>query len=1020
MKKKSFILMPLLLACILFMPRTYAQTAQELQVKADAGDAAAQVKLGIYYQNGCHGVAIDSVRAMQLFQKAANQGNNDAKVYLSDYYIFSRIVPHDTIKCYTLCKEAADANCPYGLFALGVCYEYGYGVSEDTTKAVQLYEQAYKMKDGHAAYTLSVAYEYGDLNLQKDMKKGFELSKKSFQWGCYKACQLLATYYAQDKKFKEAWEVINKGLEMNDVDTRIQAANFYALGVGTTRDERKALAIYNDVLLQRPNKGWAAERASGVYITANDLSLRDTLAAIQLLEKVIANGCVGANYPLGKIYYYVNGQYNDHGKALQCFLKSLNDVTESYHMAGWMYILGDGTERDTQKGLALLQEGYNKKSADCAGVLGAIYSGIASLNIQTDYPRALNYLKKAVEWRGDEIDYETLYDFYRSQNDSVNALKVTKDAINAGIAKGYFWMSQTLNEFGETKAAIKALNKGLKAGDESSGLSLAKCYAQGYGLKQDYKKAAEICKQLGTPHAIYNYAMYIVDGKITNQTSTDLQTVITLLQQSANGGYSDALYALGNIYKDEEYGVQNIDVALGYFRRMAEEGDPEGYFQIGAYYEEGGSKGTVIDSAKCSEYYQKAADCNHAKAMCYLADFYRVGRMLPVDSAKALELYSKPVALDNAHAYERMALCYLQGIGVPVDSVKAVSYLRIAAAKGDASADAYLGNFYNNGCASLEMNGDSALYYYFEGSKLDKLMCDYKIGLYLFQQGLYDKAFSYFYSAATNGNVEAIIAVAQCLQEGTGVETDPQQAYQLYQYAAHQFDNSDAYLKLGVAHISGNGCSQDYALAKSYFVPAAATGNYNALYNLGICYRDGIGCTSDSVIALQWFLQSVEAGSVRAINELGDMYESGEGVPQDFNKAAEYYQMGVDKYHSLTSMCNLGYCYEKGQGVILNSPKAFELYKQAAQEGSARGMFMLASCYIEGVSVPENPAKAEEWLLKSAEQGYVLACYYLGIMYEKGEDGVAADKKKAIQYYTMAAEAGYEPAQAALAKMKKR
>jgi TPR repeat protein len=44
--------------------------------------------------------------------------------------------------------------------------------------------------------------------------------------------------------------------------------------------------------------------------------------------------------------------------------------------------------------------------------------------------------------------------------------------------------------------------------------------------------------------------------------------------------------------------------------------------------------------------------------------------------------------------------------------------------------------------------------------------------------------------------------------------------------------------------------------------------------------------------------------------------------------------------------------------------------------------------------------------------------YYCGSILENGDDGVPADKKKAKQWYKQAAAAGYDPAAAALSRMK--
>ena len=152
---------------------------------------------------------------------------------------------------------------------------------------------------------------------------------------------------------------------------------------------------------------------------------------------------------------------------------------------------------------------------------------------------------------------------------------------------------------------------------------------------------------------------------------------------------------------------------------------------------------------------------------------------------------------------------------------------------------------------------------------------------------------------------------------------------------------------------------------------------------------------------------------IEAINTLGDVYEA----QGDFKNAVLYFEKAVTM-GSLEGYCNMGYCYEQGQGVVLNSQKAYEHYLYAAEHGSTRGCMCVANCYINGIHVEQDMAKALEWYTKAAEGGNVLAMYYCGAILENGDEGVPANKKQAKKWYKMAAEAGYDPAAAALGRMK--
>ena len=252
------------------------------------------------------------------------------------------------------------------------------------------------------------------------------------------------------------------------------------------------------------------------------------------------------------------------------------------------------------------------------------------------------------------------------------------------------------------------------------------------------------------------------------------------------------------------------------------------------------------------------------------------------------------------------------------------------------------------------------------------------------------------------------------LQQGIGTdEADPATAYRIFENTARNYGDQRAYCQMGIACLQGNGCPEDEALGKAYLDTAANMGNVLAMHTLGLCYLNGYGCVPDTNAAIAWLERAADNEKIESINALGDVYEA----KGDFKNAVLYYEKAV-AMGSLEGYCNLGYCYEQGQGVVLNSQKAYEHYLYAAEHGSTRGCMSVASCYINGIYVEQSVAEALKWFTKAAEDGNVVAMYYCGSILENGDDGVPADKKKAKQWYKMAAEAGYDPAAAALSRMK--
>ena len=75
-----------------------------------------------------------------------------------------------------------------------------------------------------------------------------------------------------------------------------------------------------------------------------------------------------------------------------------------------------------------------------------------------------------------------------------------------------------------------------------------------------------------------------------------------------------------------------LPVAVQWYMEMAEKGDREAQFNLGAVYETG--FGVAIDRAKAAKWYQKAAEQDHALAQVHLGILYMLGNGVKESSIK--------------------------------------------------------------------------------------------------------------------------------------------------------------------------------------------------------------------------------------------------------------------------------------------------------------------------------------------------------------------------------------------------
>jgi TPR repeat protein len=150
----------------------------------------------------------------------------------------------------------------------------------------------------------------------------------------------------------------------------------------------------------------------------------------------------------------------------------------------------------------------------------------------------------------------------------------------------------------------------------------------------------------------------------------DLMAAMTTLKRAADGGHAaaQALYALilDRADSDEE--------AVGYYRKSAEQGNPDGQFGYGAMLASG--EGTKRDVDQAREWILKAAEQGHKLAINELALAYLKGQLnIPPDERQgpqALRWVRQAAENDFVPAMDAMAAAYKTGgYGLAADASQA-------------------------------------------------------------------------------------------------------------------------------------------------------------------------------------------------------------------------------------------------------------------------------------------------------------------------------------------------------------
>jgi len=138
----------------------FQQAIAEFRPLVAEGYSPAQYQMALVYQHG-YGVAKDGMKALELFQLAAEQNYPDAQFELALLYTEGKLVKKDLKMAFALTEKAAKKGLASAQFNLAVMYANGQGVKQDDFKASRWYQSSADQNYALAQYNLALLYSEG-------------------------------------------------------------------------------------------------------------------------------------------------------------------------------------------------------------------------------------------------------------------------------------------------------------------------------------------------------------------------------------------------------------------------------------------------------------------------------------------------------------------------------------------------------------------------------------------------------------------------------------------------------------------------------------------------------------------------------------------------------------------------------------------------------------------------------------------------------------------------------------------
>lgn len=306
----------------------------------------------------------------------------------------------------------------------------------------------------------------------------------------------------------------------------------------------------------------------------------------------------------------------------------------------------------------------------------------------------------------------------------------------------------------------------------------------------------------------------------------------------------------------------------------------------------------------------------------------------------------------------------------------------------------------------------------------------------------FEKAFNLYSQEAAKNNPRALYALGKIYEKGKHVKRDINKMINYYTKAAKQ-NYKRAQFELGLIYSNGRYVSQDIRKAIYFYSLAAEPNSSPPLINFGVIHENDDEITSYSQInlgyiykdmhdipkAFKYFKLAADKNIPNAQYGLGQLYLEGEYVGRNIKLAIKYFELAANQNYDLAQI-SLGRLYVRGEYVERDFKKSIFYYTLAANQNNLEAQFELAEIYFNEYVKPDvskmiyyytqvadqENSQSGNNLYNGNIQNSTKAKFMLGLIYLKGKF-VSCDIRKAIHFFTLAANENCSDAQYELGKI---
>lgn len=196
--------------------------AVELLNKAiSMGSADAAWELGLLYYKNDAGFPVNKYKAVEMFEKGAQGGNENCYGALSECYLHGDGTATNEAKAFQYAMMAAKAGNPTGMINAAICYDDGLGTNPDPNAACHWYKEYlnFEPEDDFVmlriALCLSDPYErFGIRATDEMLNEAFYYAGKALEKGNVEAHLIVGWFYEKGEVVPQDFDMAHKYIQI--------------------------------------------------------------------------------------------------------------------------------------------------------------------------------------------------------------------------------------------------------------------------------------------------------------------------------------------------------------------------------------------------------------------------------------------------------------------------------------------------------------------------------------------------------------------------------------------------------------------------------------------------------------------------------------------------------------------------------------------------------------------------------------------------------------------------------------